>query len=199
MADQRLDIPIITTDLASTEHLPRDNALATEHASASGQGHNRTPSDPTLLSPILKSPRLSVDAPTTPASPGSDDSSINVPPSPTLSNRSSVRWGPTTTDLRTNQPEASSGMATLGLLEPGTAKAHKRKGSDATFNSARTVADDPNTESHGLAPLKSRGAESVGASTLRSQSHPYVTAFSTMSAYAPFHPHQTPFSVMCCP
>lgn len=161
---------VITTDLASTDNLHDVQGPSSQpHHAVDARTHRRTPSDPTLLSPGLK-----VDVPSSPSL--SDDGTIvNVPPSPTLSNRSSVHWHPTTTDLRSNQPEATSGMGTLSLLEAPSR--HRRSGSVAS--TAHTVADVG--EPVGLAPLKSRGGESdaytlhntyVNPIILRHLSHP---------------------------
>lgn len=56
--------------------------------------------------------------------------SSSVPPSPTLSNHSGLF--PTSLHLRDNKPEESTGLSSLGLLNPGSPHTHQRKGSNAT-------------------------------------------------------------------
>jgi len=85
-----------------------------------------------LLSPTSLSPptRNSLDVPASPS--GTDDgSSITIPPSPTLSNRSSFVHFKTTTDLRDHEPDHQS---------------HHRKFSNATFNSETTEPDAHNAD-----------------------------------------------------
>ncbi|KII89872.1 hypothetical protein PLICRDRAFT_40040 [Plicaturopsis crispa FD-325 SS-3] len=103
--------------------------------------HNRTPSDNAFLSPVMHSAgRSSFDSgsasPTYYAS-SNEGSSIIVPPSPTLSNHSSVHFA-TSTALRDNRPDSRSGMSSLGMLNPAEAEGgkHRRKASNATFASS---------------------------------------------------------------
>ncbi|KAJ8692684.1 plasma membrane calcium [Pleurotus ostreatus] len=72
-----------------------------------------------LLSPgALHPARPSLDVPPSPTPTFlSNDGTISVPPSPTLSNKSSVHFQ-TSLALRDNKPEAASGMGSLALLSP---------------------------------------------------------------------------------
>jgi hypothetical protein len=173
---------VITTDLASTDNLAAPTVHAEEPlpshsppaaAPAFVPGHARAGSDPTLLSPILKTPGSAGGRPSFDAS--DDGHSAYAPASPTLSARSSVRFQqPTTLDLRGNQPTADSGASSLALLSPGApaaAAGHRRKLSNATFASNEgTVAEhdgaDPNALK--LSPLPSRPSDL--SSTARSAS-----------------------------
>jgi hypothetical protein len=123
-----------------------NHAAAAAAPSSHSQGHARRPSDPTLLSPILKPPGGSGSArPSLDLSSEDGHSDNGYPPaSPTTSVRSSVRFGPTSVDLRNNRVEAESGATSLALLGPpssGHEGGHRRKSSNATFTSERTVAD----------------------------------------------------------
>lgn len=115
-------------------------------------GHNRSPSDPAFLSPspILKVHSLDVPRPSSAASgyaSSNDGTCISIPPSPTLSARSSVHFA-TTLALRDNKPDEASGLGSLGLLDPSRkpeghehAHGHGRKGSTATFASGEGSAE----------------------------------------------------------
>jgi hypothetical protein len=145
----RPEIVITTTD--SGAPVPPSPTAASPAAPASG--HARRPSDPTLLSPILKPGRPSLEDEVAPAS-------------PTLSMRSSgsVHWGPTTLDLRNNQPDAAAGATSLALLTPpasGSNRGHGRKLSNSTFASADdgTVADHDASPSVALKTLPSRTSD----------------------------------------
>lgn len=128
--------------------------------------HRRTPSNPTLLSPVP----ARLDVPNSPAP--SDDGTV-VPPSPTLSNHSSVHWHPaTTTDLRSNNPDANSGAATLGLLTPNK---HRRKTSDAS--TAHTVADNG-----GPVGLESPKSHTSDVQTLRNPCATQILSTSLMQS-----------------
>jgi Ca2+-transporting ATPase len=171
---------VITTDLASTDnlvpaHRPEEPLPSPSPPAVPAfvPGHARTGSDPTLLSPILKTPGSAGGRPSFDAS--DDGHSAYAPASPTLSARSSVRFQqPTTLDLRSNQPTADSGVSSLALLSPGAsagASGHRRKLSNATFASNEgTVAEHDSTDPHAvkLSPLPSRPSDL--ASTVRSAS-----------------------------
>lgn len=109
-------------------------------------------SDANLLSPTSPTApgRLNVDLPYSPApTDASSYDGSSIPPSPTLSNRSSVHFN-TTLALRDNKPDARSGSSSLGLLTPsdithsmGGNRTHHRKSSNATFVSSEgTEADN---------------------------------------------------------
>ena len=87
----------------------------------------------------------SLEAPYSPSSTEYDGSSI--PPSPTLSNRSSVHFQ-TSLALRDNKVDARSGASSLVLLTPTDGRTHRRKGSNATV--ASTVGLDEETRGEGL-------------------------------------------------
>ena len=97
--------------------------------------HARSPSDPSLLSPFPLSPsspsgRSSLDVPRSPSpsyASSNEGSSIIVPPSPTLSTRSSVHFA-TSVALRDNKP--GDGSTSLNLLN--TTHKHGRKPSWAS-------------------------------------------------------------------
>ena len=100
-----------------------------------------------LLSPISYNPRSSYDAPPSPAFSDTSDaaSALTTPPSPTLSNHSSVHFQ-SSLALRDNKPEQKSGMSSLGLLNPDDAStsglSHHRKLSNATFSSTTETEGD---------------------------------------------------------
>lgn len=157
------------------------------------QGHHRTPSDPTLLSPIpIIRPRgvpgrTSLDVPPrhhspipSDASSGDASSITHVPPSPTLSTRSSVHFA-TSLDLRGNRPESSTGMSSLQLLGPEPSSAHRRRGSGATL--ATISADDEAASGqYGLAPLsRAQTGQSADPSMLESPTHTHVEMMSDRS------------------
>jgi Ca2+-transporting ATPase len=132
----REDIPFIVTTDVST---PRLNVVSGEDNVPS---RNRSPVDDGFLSPQTAggAGRTSLDVPGSPSPSefSSNDGSISVPPSPTLSNRSSVHFN-TTLALRDNKPESRTGMTSLSLLGPvdqSNSQTHHRKGSNATFTSS---------------------------------------------------------------
>ncbi|KAF7312342.1 Calcium-transporting ATPase [Mycena indigotica] len=120
---------IVTTDLSQE---------------ASPQQLTTSPLSPTsgLLSPHSPpTQRGSLDIPSSPTH-TDDGSSITVPPSPTLSNRSSVHFTPSTTlALRDNNPQLRNPSILLSPLD-GT-KSHQRKGSNATFATTATDVTEP--------------------------------------------------------
>jgi len=100
-----------------------------------------------LLSPISYNPRSSYDGPPSPAFSDISDapSALTTPPSPTLSNHSSVHFQ-SSLALRDNKPEQKSGMSSLGLLNPDhvstSGLSHHRKLSNATFSSMTETEGD---------------------------------------------------------
>lgn len=75
---------------------------------------------------------------------GEDSLTISVPPSPTISERSSGHF-PTSVALRDNRPEQKNGLTSLVLLNPnsgyGNQASHMRKESAATFTSTLAGTD----------------------------------------------------------
>ncbi|CUA75881.1 hypothetical protein RSOLAG22IIIB_01882 [Rhizoctonia solani] len=110
---------IVTTDDSNIQSEPIQPAEPT---------HSRSPSDPQLLAP---------SGAQGPSSPGATSSS--VPPSPTLSNFSSVHFQDTRA-LRHNEPDPGPDGGKSSLLEPTK---HARKGSVASYTS--TVPDEKST------------------------------------------------------
>ncbi|KAK7051078.1 plasma membrane calcium [Paramarasmius palmivorus] len=114
--------------------------------------------DAHLLSPTSANPqRPSLDtspgSPTATAVDSTNDASsfVTIPPSPTLSNKSSVHFDQKSTlALRHNKPESQSGIGSLALLSPSDGhNGHRRKGSNATFLSMEgTEPDSHNTARH---------------------------------------------------
>jgi P-type Ca2+ transporter type 2C len=156
-ADSKPQIPTIITSDPSSEYFspPQTASLVNlPHELEHGDLHaGQSPSDHGLLSPtsILKSGRVSLDAPSSPTGSAWSDHT-HVPSSPTSSIRSlpSVSFVPSTTiALRENNPHERNGFSSLGLLQPPShgGGGHRRKESNAS--SVGTVAD---TEYHSFAP-----------------------------------------------
>jgi P-type Ca2+ transporter type 2C len=139
----------------------------------------------------LKSGRSSLDSsgsPTLHAS-ASDTSSIQPPPSPTLSAHSSgsIRFA-TTAILRENNPEDHDGMSSLNLLAPPSSR-HRRKGSVTTVSSvgsSSTERDTEDNQSFRLSPVRS--AHSDAPSTLPSPTHTHVDTPSSDVSSRPSSP-----------
>ncbi|CAE6514845.1 unnamed protein product [Rhizoctonia solani] len=110
---------IVTTDDSNIESEPIQPAEPT---------HSRSPSDPQLLAPS------GAQAPSTPGI-----NSSSVPPSPTLSNFSSVHFQ-STQALRQNEPDPGPEGGKSSLLEPSK---HARKSSVTSYTS--TVPDEKNS------------------------------------------------------
>lgn len=164
------DIPfIVTTDLSSTPDL--NASLPDNHHDSQGQdvtaaSSSNAPRSPpsSFLSPlnVPGAARSSSDAQAlyTPSlSPGSPVPSFtssmdtHVPPSPTLSTRSSVHFAqPSSLVLRDNKPEDKSGMSSLNLLSPNYHQ-HRRKGSVASSMEGSTEGTEPDSHSISLQPL----------------------------------------------
>lgn len=115
-----------------------------------------------LLSPTAAAHH---DVPYSPTTSFGDTASVNdnysiltIPPSPTLSNRSSVHFEPNSTvALRDNNPTAKSGGESLALLSPGDAgyvpgNSHRRKGSTATQNSYASSNTEAGTDPDSHSP-----------------------------------------------
>ena len=120
--------------------------------------------------PILRSARNSLDPLGTSAPYTSDTSSLQHPPSPTLSALSSgsIRFANSTV-LRDNNPEDHDGLSSLNLLAPPP-PTHRRKGSIGTVSSivssSSTERDIEDSSSFRLSPVRS--AHSDATSTLPS-------------------------------
>src|ERR1700730_6802659 len=121
MASDDLDIPQIAVvgvqdDNNSTVSLHTLPPLSDNSRPPSPSGHATSPTDNqgflSLPTPILRSARNSLDALGSPASHSSDTSSLQPPPSPTLSAHSSgsIRWANSTV-LRDNNPEERDGLS----------------------------------------------------------------------------------------
>lgn len=124
MANKPILPTIVTTD---------DNDTPAETIHPSEPTHARSLSDPTYLSPIPAGP---------PATNSSAASSSSVPPSPTLSNHSSVHWHDSRA-LRHNEVDGSAQGGMSSLLEPG-ARQHGRKASVTSYTS--TVPDEKHSQ-----------------------------------------------------
>jgi Ca2+-transporting ATPase len=125
-----------------------------------------------LPTPILRSARNSLDAF---GSATSDTSSLQPPPSPTLSAHSSgsIRFA-TSTVLRDNNPDEHDGLSSLNLLAPPSRR-HRRKGSIGTVSSvgsSLTERDIEDNQSFRLSPVRS--AQSDAPSTLPSPTYTHV-------------------------
>ena len=185
MASDDLDIPQI-----AVVGVPEDNNHATptqplptppadSPLPPSPLGHATSPTDNqgflSLPTPILKSARNSLDAVGSPSSHTSDTSSLQPPPSPTLSAHStgSIRFA-TSKVLRENNPEEHDGMTSLKLLAPPPPH-HRRKGSVTTVSSvgsSSTEREYEDNQSIRLSPVRS--AHSDATSTLPSPTHTHV-------------------------
>ncbi|CAE6429378.1 unnamed protein product [Rhizoctonia solani] len=136
----KADLPtIVTTDASSVRGEPILPAEPT---------HSRSPSDPQLLVPS------GTQAPSS-----SGVSSSSVPPSPTLSNHSSVHWQDTRA-LRLNEPDSGPDGGKSSLLEPTK---HGRKASVASYTS--TVPDEKGT----ISQLSPTPTGTTAAATLISE------------------------------
>ncbi|GJE94582.1 cation-translocating P-type ATPase [Phanerochaete sordida] len=117
---------------------------------------SRSPSEQGLLAPIsiLRSGRPSLDVPASPtASSWGSDGSTHVPPSPTLSTRSSLVQfaNQTSLALRDNHPTERSGYSSLGLLSAhGPGHGHARKSSNASTLDGSTEDTEPDSHSLGM-------------------------------------------------
>ena len=186
MASDDLDIPQI-----AVVGVPEDNNNATPtqilpsppsdspHLPPSPLGRATPPADNqgflSLPTPILKSPRNSLDAVGSPSLHTSDTSSLQPPPSPTLSAHStgSIRFAISTV-LRENNPEEHDGMTSLKLLAPPPPH-HRRKGSVTTVSSvgsSSTEQEYEDNQSFRLSPVRS--AHSDATSTLPSPTYTHV-------------------------
>ncbi|KAJ7494644.1 Ca-transporting ATPase [Mycena galericulata] len=140
-----IDIPaIITTDVsneADDDAPPQLTTSPVQTLSPTGG----------LLSPLSPTagPRVSLDVPSSPTH--TDDGSFtSVPPSPTLSSRSSVHFNnPTSLALRDNKPELRNPSILLSPTDGTGRNTHQRKGSNATF--ASTI-DDLTESDHSPRP-----------------------------------------------
>lgn len=192
-ADSRPEIPSIqvTTDFSTprlTTHEPPEVGSSRPLDSYSPQfspqsdTHGRSPSEQGLLAPIsiLRSGRTSLDVPNSPTgSSWGSEGSTHVPPSPTLSTRSSVQFvQPTSLSLRDNHPTERSGYSSLGLLVPGNGNGHGRKSSVTSTLDGSTEDTEPDSHSIGMATLAASPSpththfetSSVGGTTVHERS-----------------------------
>ncbi|KAJ6577147.1 Ca-transporting ATPase [Mycena capillaripes] len=125
---------IITTDLTADDDKAPPPLTTSPVTSLS-------PTAGGLLSPHSPAagPRGSLDVPSSPTHTDDGASIITVPPSPTLSNRSSVHFTPTSLALRDNNPQLRNPSLLLSPSPRDGGNTHQRKGSNATF--ATTITD----------------------------------------------------------
>jgi P-type Ca2+ transporter type 2C len=178
MASDELDIPQI-----AVVGVPDDNnhssSSPTDPSPSLDSSHVSPSPSPTDVhgylspTPILRSARNSLDPLGSPSH-ASDNSSLPLPPSPTLSaiSSGSVRWANSTV-LRDNNPEEHDGSSSY-LAPP--AHGHRRKGSIGTVSSVGTSSSTEqypdDSSSFRLSPLRS--AHSDVMSTLPSPTHTHV-------------------------
>ncbi|TCD63338.1 hypothetical protein EIP91_005657 [Steccherinum ochraceum] len=162
--DPNPDVPAIrVTTSSSTSNLPQFDLPDADESSTVETSptvtaspppqHQRSPSDPNFLLPsILRPGRPSLDVPISPSSgyASSDGGSSHVPPSPTLSTRSSVQFA-STLNLRDNRPEQTTGISSLQLLSAGQ-HGHGRKGSVASSMEGSTEGTEPDSHNGTLSP-----------------------------------------------
>ncbi|KAJ7284885.1 calcium-transporting ATPase [Mycena rebaudengoi] len=120
---------IVTTDLDADERAPPQIST----------------SSPQTFSPTsggLLAPRSPADGPSSPTHTDDGSSILTAPPSPTLSNHSSVHFN-TSLALRENKPELR--VPSLLLAPSDGRNTHQRKGSNATFASSNETEADHNT------------------------------------------------------
>ena len=146
--------------------------------------HTRSPSepkaDPKLLSPILPPIlRPSTPPPNSP-SPSDNGSTSTNPPSPTLSAHSSVHFRqPTTISLRDNHP--GSGLTSLNMLSPDTARQHRRRGSSASHTTVDESTEGTELDSNQHLPLTPIGSSTRGdGASMNTAASPTMTAVETM-------------------
>ncbi|THG98741.1 hypothetical protein EW026_g3507 [Hermanssonia centrifuga] len=180
------DIPFIQviTDNASTPQVnnvhenPFDKPAELSGTSRYLFEQSRSPNDLLAPSSILRTPRASLDVPNSPSgSSWSSDGSTHVPPSPTLSTRSSVHFAqPSTLALRDNNPSERSGITSLGLLSPSSSS-HRRKSSNASSFDGSQEGTEPDSHSiamqtlHIPSPTQTQfDTSSVGGTTVHDRS-----------------------------
>lgn len=193
MASDDLDIPQISVvgvqdDSASGPSIDTSPVSSPDNSSfpPSPLGHASSPAEAhgflSLPTPILRNTRNSLDIPSSPASHTSDASSLQPPPSPTLSaiSSGSIRWA-TSTVLRENNPEEHDGMSSLGLLAPPP-QGHRRKSSTGTISSIGSSFTDRDVDdSSGLGLSLIRSGHSDAPSTLPSPTNTHVDPGSDIS------------------
>ena len=180
MASDDLDIPQIAVVGVPDDSNPSSFSLAVPSPSLDS---SRLPPSPSTtdnhaylspITPILRSARNSLD----PLSSPSDNSSLQPPPSPTLSAHSSgsVRWA-NSTILRENNPEEHDGSSSLYLAPPP--HGHRRKGSIGIVSSigsgSTTEHDADDNSSYGLSPLRSAHSD---VTTIPSPTYTHVDSAS---------------------
>ena len=179
----RSDIPAIVTEDLSSEtpiiHVDAHEEFVLPNLPTSST-HSREFSDPFLLSPGFHVPgRRSFDSNT------DDEGSVLVPPSPTLSARSSINFT-TSTALRENTP--GDGVTSLALLSPTDypSRSHSRRPSNATMTSTEdgTVADHSPNLVHFYPPTLGLPASARSAAeTLHSPTPTHVDSTSDIGDF----------------
>ncbi|KAJ3788040.1 Ca-transporting ATPase [Lentinula aff. detonsa] len=159
----RIQVPDL--DVPDDDHnIPGFSSSPTPSFSLSSPASSPLPIlDTSLLSPTTAG-RLDVPSPNSSANSAADSASIHdgssmsIPPSPTLSFRSSVHFEPKSTlALRDNHPNERSGGDSYALLSPvgmghATGNAHRRKGSTATDNSFASSNTETGTDPDSHSP-----------------------------------------------
>ena len=176
--DDSTFVPIIDDHPASSPDNSSFPLSPLRHASSLTDTHGLL----SLPTPILRISRSSLDTPSSPASHMSDASSLQPPPSPTLSAYSSgsVRWANSTV-LRDNNPEEHDGLSSLGLLAPPP-HGHHRKGSTGTISTIGSSSTDRDIDdSTGLGLSLVRSGHSDAPSTLPSPTNTHVDPASDIS------------------
>ena len=165
---------IVTTDLSSipTLNCRQSSVSPPPHTSSPPP---RTHADVSFLSPHSGAhPRSSLDSrshsPTPTAVSSNDAASSVLPPSPTLSSRSSGQF-PTTLLLRDNKPDEHGGLSSLHLLSPSPdiIPNHRRKPSFASSHEGHSSFDETEPDHGGehvaLQPVRSDPASTAAALT----------------------------------
>lgn len=181
---------IVTTDLSS------NHTVIPIFASSSTNPSPRILPDSTLLSPHPQSHRrVSLDSRSHSPSPtvvsSNDGASQFVPPSPTLSSRSSGHFA-TSLSLRDNKPDEHNGHSSLHILGSSMNKVltHHRKPSNATFTSsheghASLDETEPDHASGDYGMVHLRPVTSDPTSTMPSPTHTHVDTASILSRSLP--------------
>ncbi|KAG1872060.1 Ca-transporting ATPase [Suillus tomentosus] len=181
---------IVTTDLSS------NHTVIPIFASSSTNPSPRILPDSTFLSPHPQSHRrVSLDSRSHSPSPtvvsSNDGASQFVPPSPTLSSRSSGHFA-TSLSLRDNKPDEHNGYSSLHILGPSMNKVltHHRKPSNATFTSsheghASLDETEPDHASGDYGMVHLRPVTSDPTSTMPSPTHTHVDTASILSRSLP--------------
>ncbi|KAG1747134.1 Ca-transporting ATPase [Suillus paluster] len=120
-----------------------------------------------------------------------DGSSLNPPPSPTLSTQSSAHFA-TSISLRENKPDERSGYSSLHLLGPDKDILHHRKLSFASSHEGHSSLDETEPDHGGREYLPLQPVGSDPASTMPSPTHTHVDFASVRSRS---HPAKSEISI----